>query len=189
MERHLSQLATSRLSHALSESTKKAYALLFRTFLAFVAFMSWDIHQVTTLRLLCFLECLQFNGVKQPQMANYLSVIKTKFLIFGLDVASFSDDCLRYYQKAVQMHAPLNVKLKSIIDIPLLKRIAHQCDFTYMGQIFKALYLLSFYSFLRLSNLVPHTVVQFSPLKHLARGDVILRPDKLVLRLKWSKTM
>ena len=122
-------------------------------------------------------------------MANYLSAIKTKFLIFGLDVASFSDYRLRYYQKAVQMHAPLNVKLKSIIDIPLLKRIAHQCDFTCMGQIFKALYLLSFYSFLRLSNLVPHTVVQFSPLKHLARGDVILRPDKLVLMLKWSKTM
>ena len=122
-------------------------------------------------------------------MANYLSAIKTKFLIFGLDVACFSDYHLRYYQKAVQMHAPLNVKLKSIIDISLLKRIVNQCDFTYMDQIFKALYLLSFYSFLRLSNLVPHTVAQFSPLKHLARGDVILGSDKLVLILKWSKTM
>ena len=151
--------------------------------------MSWNVHQVTTLRLLCFLECLQFNGVKQPQMANYLSAIKTKFLILGLDVACFSDFRLKYYQKAVQMHAPLNAKLKRIIDIPVLKAIACQCDFTYMGQVFKALYLLSFFSFLRLSNLVPHTVAQFSPLKHLARGDVILRSDKLVLILKWSKTM
>ena len=151
--------------------------------------MSWNVHQVTTLRLLCFLECLQFNGVKQPQMANYLSAIKTKFLILGLDVACFSDFRLKYYQKAVQMHAPLNAKLKRIIDIPVLKAIACQCDFTYMGQVFKALYLLSFFSFLRLSNPVPHTVAQFSPLKHLARGDVILRSDKLVLILKWSKTM
>ena len=87
---------------------------------------------MTTLRLLCFLECLQFNGVKQPQMANYLPAIKTKFLILGLDVACFSDH-LKYYQKAVQMHSPLNVKFKSIIDIPLLKRIVDQCDFTYMG--------------------------------------------------------
>ena len=122
-------------------------------------------------------------------MANYLSAIKTKFLILGLDVACFSDFRLKYYQKAVQMHAPLNAKLKRIIDIPVLKAIACQCDFTYMGQVFKALYLLSFFSFLRLSNLVPHTVAQFSPLKHLARGDVILRSDKLVLILKWSKTM
>ena len=188
LKRHLSQLATSRLPHAFSKSTQRAYALLFRTFLAFVAFISWDIYQVTALRLLCFLECLQYKNVKQPKMANYLSAIKTKFLIFGLDVACFSDHRLRYYQKAVQMYSPLNVKLKSIIDILLLKRIVYQCDVTYMDQIFKALYLLSFYWFLRSSNLVPHTVAQFSPLKHLARGDVILRPDKIVVILKWSKT-
>ena len=87
------------------------------------------------------------------------------------------------------MHYPLNFKLKSVIDISLSKRIVHQCDFTYMGQIFKALYLLIFYSFLCLSNIVPYTVAQFSPPKHLPRGDVILRPDKLVLILKCSKTM
>ena len=54
----------------------------------------------------------------------------------------------------VQIHAPLSVKLKKVIDISLLKSIVEQCDYTYMGQIFKCVYLLSFYSFL--SNLVPH---------------------------------
>ena len=58
-----------------------------------------------------------------------------------------------------------------------------------MGQIFKALYLLSFYSFLRLSNFVPHAVAQYSPLKHLSRGDVILRTGKAVISVKWSKAM
>ena len=87
------------------------------------------------------------------------------------------------------MHSQLNVKLKSIIDIPLLKRIVELCDFTYVAQIFKALYLLSFYSSMRLSDLVPHTEAQFSPLKHLARSDVILRPEKLILILKRLKTM
>ena len=41
------------------------------------------------------------------------------------------------------MHSSLNVKLKSIIDISLTKIIVYQCDFTYMGQIFKALCLLT----------------------------------------------
>ena len=36
---------------------------------------------------------------------------------------------------------------------------------------------------------MPHTVAQFSPLKHSARGDLILRPEKVVVILKWSKTM
>ena len=80
-------------------------------------------------------------------MSNYLSAIKTNLLIFGLDVVGFADVCLKYYQKAVQMHAPMTVNLKKVIDIPLSKLIIQQCDYTYMGQVFKTLYILSFYSF------------------------------------------
>ena len=144
---------------------------------------------MTVLKLLCFLECLNFNAVKQSQMANYLSAIKTQFLLCGLDVACFNDARLKFYLKAIQRHAPLVVKLNKIIDIPMLSQIVEQCDFTYMGQVFKALYLLSFYSFLRISNLVPHAVSKFSPLKHLARGDIIFQQDKIVVIVKWSKTM
>ena len=87
--RHLIMLATSRLSEAFCDSTKKAYSTLFRTFLAFVAFMSWELHQVNVFSLLCFLDCLHFNGVKVSQMANYLSAIKSTFTIYGLDVSCF----------------------------------------------------------------------------------------------------
>ena len=92
--------------------------------------------------LLCFLECLHDNGVKHSQKANYLSAIKCKFLIFFLDVTCFNDHRLKYYQRAVQLHVPLQVKLKKI-DVDQLKKIV--CALTYMGQIFKAIYLLSFY--------------------------------------------
>ena len=116
LETHLTQQATSRLSHAFAESTRKAYATLFRTFLAFVAFMCWDLQQVNVFNLLCFLECLHYNGVKHSQMANYLSAIKTTFLLYGLDVACFADARIKYYQKSIQLHAPLSVKLKKVID-------------------------------------------------------------------------
>ena len=158
LERQLTVMSTSRLSQAFSQSTKKAYAAMFKTFLAFVAFMHWDVHQVNVFSLLYFVECLQFNGVKHTQMANYLSAIKSKFLIFGLDVTCFSDARLKFYQRAIHFHAPLTVKLNKIIDVPLLVRIAEQCDYMYMGQIYKALYLLSFFSFLCMSNLVSHSV-------------------------------
>ena len=29
----------------------------------------------------------------------------------------------------------------------------------------------------------------FSPLKHLARGDIIFKPGKIIVLIKWSKTM
>ena len=182
-------LATSRLSQAFSQSTKKAYGAMFKTFLAFVAFMDWDLFQVNVFSLLCFLECLQFNGVKHTQMANYLSAIRSQFFIFGLDVTCFTDSRLKLYQRAIQLHAPLTVKLNKIIDIPLLVKIYEECDYMYMGQIYKALYLLSFFSFLHMSNLVPHSVAAFSPLKQLARADVIFKPGKMIILVKWSKTM
>ena len=37
--------------------------------------------------------------------------------------------------------------------------------------------------------MVPHCVGDFSPLKNLARGDVIFKPGKVVVLIKWSKTM
>ena len=98
----------------------------------------------------------------------------------------FADARLKCYQKSIQLHAPLSVKLKKIIDIPLLRSIVEQCDYTYMGQIFKCVYLFSFYSFLHMFNLVPHPIYAFSLLRHLARGDLIFKPNKVV---KWSKTM
>ena len=110
-------LATSRLLEAFCESTKKAYSTLFRTFLAFVVFISWELNQVNVLNLLCFLECLHFNDEKVSQMANYLSAIKTTFNIYGLDVSCFTDHRLKVYQKAIQLHNPLSVKLNKIRDV------------------------------------------------------------------------
>ena len=139
--------------------------------------------------LLCFLECLNYNQVKPSLMANYLSAIKANFNNLGLDVAIFPDIRIKYYQKAVQLSTPMNVKLKKIIDVSLLLKIVQQCNYTYMGQIFKPLYLLAFYSFLRMSNLVPHSMAAFSPLRHLAQGDIMFKPGKIVVLIKWSKTM
>ena len=80
----------------------KAYSVLFRTSLAYVAFMNWELNKVNASSLVCFLEGLHFNGVKVSQMANYLSAIKSTFTIYGLNVSCFGDQRLKLYQKAVQ---------------------------------------------------------------------------------------
>ena len=50
-------------------------------------------------------------------------------------------------------------------------------------------YLLSFFSFLRISNLVPHTIHYFDPIKHLARADVLFASPGAKLLITWSKTL
>ena len=58
-----------------------------------------------------------------------------------------------------------------------------------MGQIFKALYLTAFFSFLRLSNFVPHSLATFDPAKHLTREDIFFQDKKAIILVKWSKTI
>ena len=63
------------------------------------------------------------------------------------------------------------------------------CDSMYMGMVYKAAYLLAFFSFLRISNLVPHSVNAFSVFKHLTKADVIFAPPGAHIIVKWTKTM
>ena len=58
-----------------------------------------------------------------------------------------------------------------------------------MGAIFKAMYLLAFFGFLRLSNLAPVNVKDFSPFKHLAKGDIFFSDAYVTILIKWSKTL
>ena len=59
----------------------------------------------------------------------------------------------------------------------------------WMGQIFKGLYLTAFFSFLGISNLVPHSIKAFSPLEQITRGDVFFAPPGIQLLIKWTKTI
>ena len=84
--------------------------------------------------------------------------------MYVISVARFRDPRSR--------NANIKFNLKAIIDIPMLTNIAKVTDSMYMGFVYKAAILLSFFSFLRISNLVPHSMATFHPLKQLAMGDL-----------------
>ena len=71
----------------------------------------------------------------------------------------------------------------------MLTQIIQVCDSMYMGFVYKAAILLSFFSFLRISNLVPHSTAAFQPLKQLVRGDIFFAAPGAHILLKWSKTL
>ena len=135
---------------------------MFRLFLAFTIFMRVNVFSLSPLAYLQFLET---NQISAASMSNHLSAIKAKLALFGLPIHPFSDPRIKYFQKAMILHRPFKVVLKKIIDIHTLQLIVRACDFT-----------VAYFSFLRLSNLVPDSVKLFSPHYHLARADVIFAP-------------
>ena len=162
---------------------------MFRTFIAFCIFFTIDIHHLNTDHSLAFLEFLVFNQLSQASINNYLSAIKTMLQLYGLPSLPFRDHRISYFTKALKLQAPLRVSFKSIIDIPLLHEIVTACNSMYMGQIYKACFLTSFFTFLRISNLVPHTLSSFNPLEQLARADIFFGPPGAHILVKWTKTL
>ena len=185
----LTDKAKSRLTQAFAASTSKSYLAKFRIFVGFCCFASIDMSPVTPLGILTFLEFLTFNKTSSSGLYNYLSAVKSILSSFGADVSAFSDPRIRLYNRAIMRLTPLNPSIKPIIDIPTLQAMINQTDRMYMGHIFKAAILLSFFSFVRFSNLVPHSISTYDPLKQLARGDIIFAPPGLHMIIKWSKTL
>ena len=185
----LKHRATNRLKLALADSTSRSYDSKFRIFLSFCSFAAIDINHISPLQILTFLEFLTFNNVSFSGLANHLSAVKTSLSLHGLDVSSFMDPRIKLYNKAIMRHRPFNPSIKPIIDIDTLQPIALQCDIMHMGHICKAAILLAFFSFLCISNLVPHSIAGYDHLKHLSRADFIFAPPGMHIIVKWSKTL
>ena len=165
---------------AFRPGTQRSYESMFRLFIAFTVFMQVSLMDLCPRIVIAYLQFLTTNGSSAPTLGNHLSAIKANLAIYGLPTQIFHDPRIKYFQKSITLHRPFKAALKSIIDIDTLQLIVRLCDSTYMGQVFKAVYTVAFFSFLRLSNLVPHSTKLFSPLYHLARGDIIFAPPPLV---------
>ena len=166
-----------------------SYNRKFRLFLAYCCFIQIQLHQLSPVILLSFLEFLTENGVSNSAIANHISAVKTSLNVYGISTLAFYDSRIKLFQRSLALNKKFTVKIKKIIDVNLLNKIVDICDTMWMGQIFKALYLIAFFSFLRISNLVPHKISAFSPLEQLTRGDVFFAPPGLHIIVKWSKTM
>ena len=89
---------------------------------------------------------------------NYVCAIKTEFCLFGLRVDMFEDPRVKYYQRSVVINRPFVARTFPIMNIKMLENIVLLCDTTYMGQIFKAVYLTAFFpllEFLIWSHMLP----------------------------------
>ena len=95
------------------------------------------------------------------------------FIIHGLNTDSFKDERLPLYIKSLKINAVFNPTMSKIISIDMLQNIVALCDQKQFPPAFKALYLFCFFSFMRLSNILPHSAAQFDLTRHLTRGDVI----------------
>ena len=152
--------------------TQMAYSNQFKLFIALSVFMEvQDFH--STEFILCFLTYLYDNGLTAQSIAGYVAAIKHKFTVYGFDISVLENRLVSLLQRSFTINAPLKIRSKGLIDINLLKNIILACDYLQYPLLYKAIFLLAFYTFLRISHFAPTIVSAFDTTRHLTRGDVV----------------
>ena len=162
---------------------------MFKEFMGFLVAAGLLIHQVNTVTLLIFMEFLLDQDFSPSNIVNYMAGIRSQFILYGLDTTPFKDERIHLFQKSLTYTRPLCPRTGYIITTEVLTNILMVSASLEFPIIFKALYTFCFFSFLRLSNLLPHSRVSFDPTRHLCRGDLIFSSDTITVIIKWSKTI
>ena len=185
----LTARALQRLQSAFRPSTTNAYSRMWRDFLAFLAVSGLHISQVTHLTILAFMEFLSLNAFSPANIANYLAGIRAQCIIHGLDTTPFRHDQILLMHRSLKLNAPFTPRTTCLVTIEMLHQILKITETMPNPEVFTALYTFCFFSFMRLSNILPHSTKAFDLSRQLARGDIFLGPQVATVLVKWSKTM
>ena len=185
----LAAAALSRLKSGFRPATLAAYTRMLRDFLAFLQVAKISLHQVNTVLFLAYMEFLVRNGLSPTNVANNVAGIRALLIMYGSDTSYLKDERVALFLKSLRINQPFNPTLATIITVPMLEQILLISDHMKHPLIYKALYLFMFFSFLRLSNVLPHSAKSFDITRHLTRGDLIFSDSACTVLIKWSKTL
>ena len=187
--RQLTEKAFNRAKTGLQPSTNKSYTTKFRLFIAFCVYHKVQLLSISSTVLLAFLEFLVSQKFTYASVLNHLSAIRTLLPLHNIPNQACFHKTISLFMAALKQARPYRTPLRPIITIPILHNIITHTALSHCAFVFKAAYLLAFFSFLRISNLVPHAAHQFDHTKHLCPGDIIFAPPGAHIVIKWSKTM
>ena len=139
---------------------------MFAQFIAFLEIKKIPILQVNTIALLSFMEFCYQSGLSQANISNHLSAIRAMFIVHGLNTDPFKDHRLPLYIKSLKINAVFKPNTSKIVSIDMLHQILLLCDNKPFPLVFKALYLFCFFSFMKLSIVLPHSAAKFDVTRH-----------------------
>ena len=165
--------ASQRLWSAFRPATLATYRRMFRDFLGFlvVAGLSWL--QLSTPVLLAFMEYLHVSGMSASNIANYITAIRSLMILYVVNTDCLRDQRIPFFIKAIKINRPIQAHLPPTLDQVSLLKIVTVAEALPFSTVYVPLYLLAFFSFLRIFNILPHSPLQFDPSRNLCKGDLI----------------
>ena len=132
--------ADKRIAAGLRPRTATAYLMTFKLFLAFMVYMNIAIpHTPRTV-----IVYLAQNNIKIASLRNHVSVLKHYFGLFGWPLSAFASRKVQVLLKSVQMNAKMQVSVKGVISISLLRKLIMQGNYI-MAKYLRPYFFTSFF--------------------------------------------
>ena len=111
----LSRRASLHIQDAFRPKTKRAYMQMFKVFVVFCVIMEVALIDVSVKVIVSFLECLVTNKCSVSMVANYVSAIKAKFIVFDLNFHVCDHPKVKYFVKSIKIIHPLSAAITIIL--------------------------------------------------------------------------
>ncbi len=144
-----------------------------------------------TVRTLCaYIEYLAQSFISFKSVSNYVSGVKLlhKYMDKSIpNMQSFEVSLMLRSCALTMRHVP---NRRPPVTVQMLRKLCKMCEkLGNKGLVIRVALLLSFYGFLRASNVCPTSSRGFDATRNFTRQDVHVAPPGLQLRIKWTKTL
>ena len=160
----------------------------FKTFMSFIMFMELPVC-VNLHNILTFLEYLFQNHISPKVIRNYLSSVHLMAHQYNIPQSDSNHYAITNYIRSISINSAFRPTPRGIFDLPTLYQISISCDILNDPILFRAIFLTSFYEFLCMSNIAPHSASQYSPSRLFLRQDLIFAHPGAHLIIKWTKPL
>ena len=178
-----------RLNQAFRPGTQRRIAYVEDCFRGFVNHYNINVQCIQDHDILAYLEFLCIKGWKYNTIVSHMSLLKNVFFKLQLPAELLASRSVKLMLRSCSLTLDFKPTVRGIFTLPDLANIIQSCNTLNDPKMYKFLFLLSFFGFLRISNCVPRSSRNFDPRRHLARGDILVAPPGLQIVIKWSKTM
>ena len=110
-------------------------------------------------------------------------------MLFQLPSEWLANPMISNYLRALHIQVPHVRKVKGILSLENMYYVSKTLDKFDNALVYRAAFLLSFYGFLRISNLVAPTVSSFDVDRQLCYRDVIMGSESVSVYLRWAKNL
>ena len=139
--------------------------------------------------LISFLEFLVACNVSPRSVSNYVCGIKSQLNLYQQPTQWMDHPVVVNYIRSLHINVPSVQRVKGTISLRDFYNISVLLEQFDHSLVYRAAFALSFYGFLRISNLVAPSKQSFDPTRQLTRSDISFTDKGVAVYLKWAKNL